>query len=475
MNRKCQVFTPKDYVKKLLDIVGYTNNLYGKKILENSCGNGNILIEIVQRYINDSRALNKSNVEIENGLENDIFGIEIDYVQYTECINNLNELLNKNGLKLINWNITNQDYLKWDIEKKFDFIVGNPPYINYTEIKKDELLYLKTNFKSCKKGKFDYCYAFIEKSITNLSENGKMSYLIPSSIFKTVFGFNLRELIKPFTKKIIDYSLKKIFNKALIKSAIIILDKTATMEEKIEYIEEHSKKNLYLLKEKLSNKWIFSEIKVGSYRFGDYFKVSHVVATLSNSIYILKEKDYIETFDFYIYKNKYKIEKKIVYETASPRSLRYKNVEKIIFPYTYINNKLIRYEENEFRDNFPGAFTYLNDNKSKLINRKSDKSAKWFEYGRSQALQNIYNEKLLISTIVSEKIRVYKLSEDCIPYAGVSIILKEKNNKFLLKKAKEILESKDFFEYILSIGIPINGNSVRITSKDIENYYFMEE
>ena len=236
MNKKCQVFTPKDYVKKLLDSVGYINNLYGKKILENSCGNGNILIEIVQRYINDSRALNKSNVEIEDGLEKDIFGIEIDYEQYTECINNLNELLNKNGLNLINWNITNKDYLKWDIEKKFDFIVGNPPYINYTEIKKDELLYLKTNFKSCKKGKFDYCYAFIEKSITNLSENGKMSYLIPSSIFKTVFGFNLRELIKPFTKKIIDYSLKKIFNKALIKSAIIILDKTTIMEEEIEYI-----------------------------------------------------------------------------------------------------------------------------------------------------------------------------------------------------------------------------------------------
>lgn len=105
MNKKCQVFTPKDYVKKLLDSVGYIDNLYGKKILENSCGNGNILIEVVQRYINDSRALSKSNVEIEDGLEKDIFGIEIDYVQYTECINNLNELLNKNGLNLINWNI----------------------------------------------------------------------------------------------------------------------------------------------------------------------------------------------------------------------------------------------------------------------------------------------------------------------------------------------------------------------------------
>lgn len=474
MNKKCQVFTPKDYVKKLLDSVGYVNNLYGKKILENSCGNGNILIEVVQRYINNSREHNKTNLEIERGLEEDIFGVEIDSEQYVDCLNNLNELLNKNGLKLINWNIINEDYLKWNTEKKFDFIIGNPPYISYTEIKKNELSYLKTNFKSCKKGKFDYCYAFIEKSITNLSENGKMSYLIPSSIFKTVFGFNLRELIKPFIKKIIDYSQKKIFNKALIKSAIIILDKSATMKDEINYIEEYSNKNSYLLKEKLSNKWAFSKIKVGNYRFGDYFKVSHVVATLLNNVYILKEEDYIETSDFYIYKNKYRIEKKIVYDTASPRSLRYKNIEKIIFPYSYINNKLIRYEENEFKINFPGGFKYLNDNKSKLINRKSDKSAKWFEYGRSQALQNIYKEKLLISTIVTEKIRVYKLSKNCIPYTGVSIILKN-NNKFLLKKAKEILESKSFFEYVLTIGIPISGNSVRITSKDIENYYFMEE
>lgn len=34
MNKKCQVFTPKDYVKKLLDSIGYVNNLYGKNIRE---------------------------------------------------------------------------------------------------------------------------------------------------------------------------------------------------------------------------------------------------------------------------------------------------------------------------------------------------------------------------------------------------------------------------------------------------------
>ena len=56
MNKKCQVFTPNDYVKELLDSVGYNENIYEKSILENSCGDGNILVVIVERYIDDARA-----------------------------------------------------------------------------------------------------------------------------------------------------------------------------------------------------------------------------------------------------------------------------------------------------------------------------------------------------------------------------------------------------------------------------------
>lgn len=37
MNKKCQIFTPENYVRELLDSVGYIEHLYGKRILENSC------------------------------------------------------------------------------------------------------------------------------------------------------------------------------------------------------------------------------------------------------------------------------------------------------------------------------------------------------------------------------------------------------------------------------------------------------
>ena len=47
--KKCQIFSSKELVQQLLDEEEYKKNLYGKKILENSCGNGNILEEIVIR------------------------------------------------------------------------------------------------------------------------------------------------------------------------------------------------------------------------------------------------------------------------------------------------------------------------------------------------------------------------------------------------------------------------------------------
>lgn len=176
MNKKCQVFTPENYVRELLDSVGYAKNLYGKKILENSCGDGNILVVVVQRYIDDCIANGVSKTRIKYGLARDIYGVEIDPEQFEKCIENLNKVLEKNNINKVQWKIFNDDYLRWNDVSRFQFIVGNPPYITYSELEKDEQKYVKENFNTCVKGKFDYCYAFIEKSIKALAQDGRMVF-----------------------------------------------------------------------------------------------------------------------------------------------------------------------------------------------------------------------------------------------------------------------------------------------------------
>ena len=104
-----------------------------------------------------------------------------------------------------------------------------------------------------------------------------------------------------------------------------------------------------------------------------------------------------------------------------------------------------------------------------MENRKSDKNIQWFEYGRSQALNDMNKPKLLLSIIVTGKVKTYILSEDIIPYSGIYIIPKR---NITLDIAKKILESDNFLDYIKSVGINASGDSYRITSKDISNYYF---
>lgn len=471
MNKKCQVFTPKNYVRELLDSVGYTQNLYGKKILENSCGDGNILVAIVQRYIDDCRANGLSRTRIKNGLEKDIYGIEIDGKQYKKCIHNLDEVLERNNIKKVNWKIYKKDYLRWDENVEFQYIVGNPPYITYSELKKKEQLYVKNNFETCVKGKFDYCYAFIEKSINSLAADGKMSYLIPSSVFKTVFGYNLRNFMRPYISEIKDYTQVKIFDKALVKSSIMVLDKQR-QQNVLNYREMTLGTQIEIPIEHLDEKWFFSdELEVGQHRFGDYFKVSHVVATLLNKAYVLPDGSYTEVDNGYVCGN-HTIEKEVVRSTETPRTLRYNKHEKIIFPYTYDENGLVHFADGEFERLYPEATAYLNEFREDLDKRQSDNSAKWYEYGRSQALSGINSQKLLISTVVTNDVDVYELEQECIPYAGMYIVEQEDNNEYTLAKAIEILRSDEFKEYVFKVGIPISGKSVRITSKDVENYMF---
>ncbi|WP_064592251.1 Eco57I restriction-modification methylase domain-containing protein [Streptobacillus moniliformis] len=471
ISNKCQIFTPENYVKELLDSVEYCKNIVNKTILENSCGDGNILVEIIKRYIKEAKKLKYSNERIKNGLENNIYGFEIDEKQFKKCIHNLNLITEKNGIHNIKWKIYNEDYLKSELNVQFDFIVGNPPYITYRDLSQEERKFIKETYDTCRQGKFDYCYAFIEQSIKLLSNEGKMSYLIPSSIFKTVFGNELREFMKQYIIEIKDYTKEKIFDNALVKSAIIIVDKNYS-GEKIQYIDMSSNIKLYICKKTIEKKWIFSnQFNRGEKRFGDYFKVSNVVATLLNKAYVIDENMY-DVIEGYYKVGNFMLEKDVIMSTATPRTMRYGKVEKIIFPYKYINNQLIKYEEKEFENLYPGAFSYLCQFKGKLIERKSDKRSKWFEYGRTQALSGIKCKKLLISTIITDKAYIYKIEEDCIPYAGMYISIRKEHQEYDLDFAKRILESENFMDYVKKVGINISGSSLRVTSKDIEEFNF---
>jgi adenine-specific DNA-methyltransferase len=472
MNKKCQVFTPPNIVKEMLDKVGYVSNLYGKKVIENACGDGNILIEIVSRYIEEGLDKNFPLEKIKTGLQLDIFGAEIDPVHHKNCIDNLNSIAAEYGLYDVSWKILNIDILKTKLEMKFDFVIGNPPYITYRDLDEDTRLFIRGNFQSCSQGKFDYCYAFIEASLNSLNETGKIAYLIPSSIFKNVFAQKLRDMMLPYLSKIYDFTVQKIFKDALISSAILIFDKGRVTDE-VEYLDIENNEVISIIKRNLNKKWVFTRLeennRLEKCKFSDYFTASISIATLLNEAFVLSD---FETNHEYVNVGELKIEKTLLRKTASPRSLNYNKKELIIFPYFYSSEELCRYSPVTFEKEFPEAFKYLNTLKDKLIKRKSDKNVQWYEYGRTQALAHLNQDKLLTSTIVTKQVKVYELQKECIPYSGIYIISK---GDLKLDKAKRLLESESFYQYVKSIGINASGSSLRITARDINDFEFFRQ
>ena len=438
---KCQIFTPIEVVNTMLDYIGYSANLYGKSFLDSSCGKGAFLIEAARRYIIDCQSNGLSRTKIKNGLGRDFFGIELDPFLYQECLNSLNELTDSFNIKRVTWQIKHADALRDPFQRHFDYIVGNPPYVSYWDLEQTERSYVESTYSVCQSGAWDYSYAFLQDGYGRLEDKGKMAYIVTNSIFKTNSGKRVRILLRPFIIDIYDYTTTNVFGKVLTSPAILVVDK-AVDSSKISYHDLSKKTHLIISRNSLGDTWLFDRNKHcanATHRFGDYY-------------------------------NDEKIEKEAVRNAASPRGKAHGVKEFIIFPYYYIKDKLMHYSEGEFKDRFPLAYKYLTNERKELEKRDADKNSQWFEYGRSQALKHINCEKLLISTIVTGKVRTYKLEYDEVPYSGLYITVKDNAEGFSLDSAAELLSSSRFLEYIIPQGINAHGKSIRIVAKNILDY-----
>lgn len=468
MASNCQIPTPQKYVQQMLDYVDYSKKLYGKKVLENSCGEGNILLEVVKRYIESAKSEKHSAEEIKNGLNKDIEAYEIDKECIEKCKNRLNKLAASYGIEGIEWNIKNNDFLKEDVQNRYDFIIGNPPYITYHDMDDSQREFLKKSFSTCNNGRFDYCYAFIEASLKTLKNRGKMVYLVPCSIMTNKFAGDLRVKLSKYITEIYDYRTIKIFSQALTSSVIIVCENLTNKSDlKYHLVKENT--IFEIERKKLTDaKWSVTrdDNNIGV-KFSDFFEVKNSVATLLNEAFIFKE---YERRDGYYIIDEYKIEEELVKDAASIKSLsRGENSYKIIFPYRIEDGKRKDYSENEFEDRFPGAVRYLKQFKDKLKKRKKDKNTLWFQYGRSQAITSVTGNKLIIPMVITKEVHVYEVGENAVPYAGYFIKCRE-NSRLGLQDAKKILESKDFYDYVKICGTPTTATSYRISVNDIKKY-----
>lgn len=154
-------FTPKETIKTIIEIIKpHLNNPI--KILENSCGSGEFIISLIEKF---------SNIQI--------LGIEKNQYIY----NNIKHLSN-DFVKIIN-----EDFLKFDDKNSYDLIIGNPPFsvIDKKNIHK--------NYHKYFEGRPNTFLIFLLKSLQLLKENGILAYVLPKSFLNCFYYNKTRQFI----------------------------------------------------------------------------------------------------------------------------------------------------------------------------------------------------------------------------------------------------------------------------------------
>jgi methylase of polypeptide subunit release factors len=481
---KGKVYTPAFVVEKMLDdIEFYGNNVLDKKILDPSCGDGQFLIEVVKRILKYS-----PEYELEKQLNN-VYGWDIDPVAVSECINNLNQLVEPYNLN-IQWNIYVKNSL-YEIEKyknnvffsnveKFDVIIGNPPYIRIQHLDEQQRKYIQKNYSFCKKGSTDIYIAFFELCFNLLSEEGIGTLITPNTYFYTQTAEPLREFIKLHqnVKKITNYKYIQLFKNFTTYSCITTFTKKKnTHIEYEEYQTLENKSSKVIPYTALKSNSIFSfnynTSKAKGKKLKDICKIGVGLTTLSDKSYIFpivkKINDnlvYVKTF----YKGVIPIETQILKPIIKGSTYKGDNghpKEYILFPYQKVNGKYQIISEEILKNSYPNAYQYLLSIKNILDKRDGGKPnpVAWYAFGRNQSLDSSFGKKIIFSPMNKKPNFILSELEECTLYSGYFIKYDGDYNELL----KE-LNSKRMEEYIQNNSRDFRDGWKAYNKKVLENF-----
>jgi len=155
-------FTPPKTIEFIINIIKPLLINRFINILENSCGSGEFIINLIKHFSN----INITGIEKNKYIYDKIHHLSNDFIK-----------------------IINEDFIEYDNADKYDLIIGNPPYSVID--KKD----IHKNFHNYFEGRPNAFIIFLIKSLKLLKEDGILAYVLPKNFINCLYYNKARKFI----------------------------------------------------------------------------------------------------------------------------------------------------------------------------------------------------------------------------------------------------------------------------------------
>lgn len=294
-----QVYTPDDVIDYILTRVGYTvgADLKNKKIIDISCGSGAFILRAANILIKNLKNRKYDYYYIFEAVRNNIWGLDINPFSLKLAEMNLlfatsdllREIRNHNSafrIKEFSLFLTNSVNKKdpndnetifclknrmGEFKNGFDFVVGNPPYLEAKKMPNGLKRLCRENFPKVAKGAFDLYFCFIKMSLDLLSAGGVFGYIVPNKVQVLKSAKWLRKyILDNFSiEEIVDISNLEVFKNISVYPILLFIKNRRKKDNRIKTYDSIDR---------------FEKVKLG-----DYQPIE------------IKQSDFINTEDFIFY------------------------------------------------------------------------------------------------------------------------------------------------------------------------------
>lgn len=529
-----EFYTPIEVIEYIMDSVEYRydKEIRSKTILDPACGSGSFLVEATQRLVERYKRLGFNlrdpdyAKQVIEGCISSIYGLDLHpfacFIAEMNLLFQLVELYDVVRQKYTHYELPRinvyrtdslappgataelteffensrrkmlvQEMKEGDMVKKvkFDFVVGNPPYVRKERISADyKEKVLKIVFPEVYHGDNDLYVYFIAKGLDQLKEGGMLGYIVSNKFSKTRYGQNIRDFILSSSSimQFLDFGLIDVFKEVANLPLILVLKKeseknsraanrlqvTVAKKEKghagdlMKYIKEKVGKGTFsddfvdvfdipqasldrqvwkLVPSYVSK--VFRKIKENSdYPLGKVCRVYYCVKTGLNRVG--KQGVMVVTREEV---NEFNLEKTFLRPVLKGEDVRRFRIDYkdnfLIFPY----NKEEIDGQYQYRtidiENYPNLFRHLNRFKKDLENRSDIRKtdSKWYELRPCNYYHIFESEKIITPDISKKSNFAYDDGKYFCLDSCFMIALRDEYKKELMEK------SKSFLKYLLGL------------------------